>query len=467
MTDPGSVLREKLSDLRRWERRKRRERLLLESLCYTALAAAALAAARALFPVDAGLLWWTPAVFAGAGAGVFLLRPWREQAFLRSLGQVDRALRLQERTLTAWEILRRSRERGRPEEDLVVEEAAEKLAAADLRTLLRRRFTWHAWAAPLLALAAAGGLWLPRGGDPEAPSASSRAAQEVREHARELGRRAREQDLAESLRTARALRELADRREAGADESRWSASVGAMVEVLEEMARPRSAESGMEWPGLSDAALAGLRERLRRSEAGRPNGSFEGRSRSELLESMGLSSLDRFPGRSTDMSGQEVREFLDRIHREAREEQDRRSLAATREFLAEIVPGDAPDESTAEAAAPGGPDGPDEDGPGEDGTVAGRRPGDEPARGGGDPFEPDFRARARTHLRGLLGQGPSRGFGFRGEARPGESEVEEEAVVARYRRQAEADLSTAEIPAEFEETIKSYFLSLGVARERP
>lgn len=462
MTDPGSVLREKLSDLRRWERRKRRERLLLESLCYTALAAAALASARALFPVDAGLLWWTPAVFAGVAAGLFLLRPWREQALVGSLRQVDRALQLRERALTAWEILRRSRERGRPEEDLVVEEAAEKLAAADLRSLLRRRFTWHAWAAPLLALAAAGGLWLPRGGAPEAPSASARAAQEVREHARELGHRAREQDLAESLRMARALRELADRHEAGADESRWSASVGAMVEVLEEMARRRSTESGVEWPGLSDAALAGLRERLRRSEASMPDGSFEGLSRSGLLESMGLSSLDRFPGRSADMSAQEVREFLDRIHREAREEQDRRSLAATQEFLTELVPGDAPDESTAEAAAPGGPDG-----AGEDGTAAGRLPGDEPARGGGEPFDPAFQARVRTHLRGLLGQGPSRGFGFRGEARPGESEVEQEAVVARYRRQVEADLSTAEIPAEFKETIKSYFLSLGVARERP
>ena len=462
MTDPGSVLSGKLSDLRQWERRKRRERLLLESLCYTALAAAALVLARALFPVDAGLLWWTPAVFAGAAAGVFLLRPWREQAFVGSLKRVDHALRLDERTLTAWEILGRSRERGRPEEDLVVEEAAEKLDAANLRSLLPRRFTWHALAAPLLALLAAGGLWLPVGGAPEASSASALLAQEVREHARELGERARDQDLAESLRMAQALRELADRRRAGADESSLQASVGAMAEVLEEMARWRSTEAGVEWPGLSDAALAGLRERLRRSEAGGPDGSSEGRSRSDLLESMGLSSLDRFPGSSEDMSEQEVREFLDRIHREAREEQDRRSLAATREFLTELVPGDPADESTAEAAAPAGPAGPEEEG-----TAAGPQPGNEPARGGGEPFDPAFQARARAHLRGLIGQGPSRGFGFRGEARPGESEAAEEAVVARYQRQAEADLSTAEIPAEFKETIKSYFLSLGVARERP
>ena len=52
MTDPGTVLKDKLADLRRWERRKRRERLLLESLSYTALAAAALVLARALAPVD-------------------------------------------------------------------------------------------------------------------------------------------------------------------------------------------------------------------------------------------------------------------------------------------------------------------------------------------------------------------------------------------------------------------------------
>lgn len=464
MTDPGFVLREELDRLRRWERRKRRERLLLESLCYTALAAAALVLARLRFPVDAGLLWWTPALFAGAAAGVFLLRPWSEQAFVGSLKRVDDALQLRERTLTAWEILRRSpeRERGRPEEDLVVEEAAERLAGADLRPLLPRRFTWHAWAAPLLALLAVGGAWVPRGGAPEASSASVRMAQEVREHARDLGERARRRDLAESLRMAQALRELADRHEAGADESSLQASVGAMAEVLDEMARWRSTDSGVEWPGLSDAALAGLRERLRPSEAGGPDGSFEGRNRSDLLESMGLSSLDRFPGDSADMSEQEVREFLDRLRQEAREEQDRRSLAATREFLTELVPGDPADESTAEAAAPGGPAGPEEDG-----TAPGPRPGNEPGRDGGEPFDPAFQARVRAHLRGLVGQGPSRGFGFRGEARPGESEAAEAAVVVRYRRQAEADLSTAEIPAEFKETIKSYFLSLGVARERP
>ncbi len=468
MTDPGARLKEKLADLRRWERRKRRERLLLESLFYTASAAAALVLARALLPVDAGLLWFAPVVFAALAVGVFLLRPWREQAFIRSLKQVDDGMELHERVLTAWEILFRPRELPRehvpPEESLVVEEAAEKLGAAPLRSLCRRRFTWHALAGPILVVLAAAGLWLPPGGAPQAASAPSRMARELREHAGELEQRAREQDLTESRRMAEALREMADRQlgEAGAEKSRLEASVGAMVDVLKEMTRSWPAGAGLEWPALSDAALERLREHLQRSDARKMDGSSAGKSRSELLESLGLSSLDQRPGGSTDMNQREVQDFLDRLEREAREEQDRRSLGSTQQFLTEMLLGDAPDESTAEAARPGSPEGRSENPP-----ATGRQPGNEPGKGEQEPFDPAFQARVRTHLKGLLGKGRSRGFGFRGEARPGDSTVAEEAVVVRYQRQLEAELSSEEIPAEFKETIKNYFLSLGVTRERP
>ncbi len=466
MTDPGALLKEKLADLRRWERRKRRERLLLEGLFYTALAAAGLVLARALLPVDAGLLWFAPVVFAAAAVGVSLLRPWREQAFVRSLKQVDDGLELQERVLTAWEILSRrepAEARVPPEESLVVEEAAEKLGVAPLRPLCRRRFNWHVLAGPVLVLLAAAGLWLPPGGAPQAAPAPSRMAREIREHARELEQRAREQDLTESRRMAEALREMAERQlgEPGADKSRLEASVGAMVDVLEEMSRSWPAAAGLEWPALSDAALERLREHLRRSDARKMDGSFAGKNRADLLESLGLSSLDRRPGGSTEMSAQEVQDFLDRVEREAREEQDRRSLGSTRRFLTEMLLGDAPDESVAESTRPGGPEGPSESSP-----AAGRQPGNEPGKGQQEPFDPGFQARVRTHLQGLLGQGRSRGFGFRGEARPGDSTVDEERVVVRYRKQVEAELSSAEIPAEFKETIKNYFLSLGVTRER-
>ncbi len=462
-TEPEALLRDKLAGLRRWERRKRRERLLWESLFYTALAAAALAAARALAAVDGTLLWLAPAVFAGAAVAVFRLRPWREGAFLGALKRVDDRLELQERVLTAWDILSRSHgqaeEGRRPEEDLVVEEAAGKLARLTLPPLLPRQRSWHAWAGALLVALAGAGLWLPPGGAPEPVSAASRMAETLREHARELEERARAQDLAESRRMAEALREMAERQldDPTDDRSGIEASVGAMVEVLEDMTRSWPTEAGLEWPVLSGAALEKLREQLQRTRTRQTDGSFQGKSRGEMLESMGLSSLDRQPGNSSEMSEQEVREFLDRVEREARQEQDRRELASTQQFLTELLPGDAPGESLAEAARPGGPRGEMEESP-----PVGRQPGSEPGKGGQEPFDPAFQARVRTHLQGLLGQGPSRGFGFRGEARPGESTVAEEAVVVRYQRQVEAELSSAEIPAEFKETIKNYFLSLGV-----
>jgi len=468
VSDPGPVLKEKLADLRRWERRKRRERLLLESLFYTALAAAGLVAARALLPVDAALLWLAPAVFAAAAVAVFLLRPWREHAFLRSLTQVDDRLELDERVLTAWDILFRPREtpEGRvpPEEALVVGEAAEKLGVVPLRPLCRRRFTWHAVAGPVLVVLAAAGLWLPPGGAPQAAPAPDRMAQALQEHARELDERAREQDLAESRRMAEALREMAERQLAEGDpeESRLAASVGAMADVLEEMTRSWPRGAGLEWPALSDKALEQLREQLRRSDLRDTDGSSGGLSRSDLMESLGLSSLDRRPEGSTDMSAGEVQQFLDRLEREARQEQDRRALGETRQFLTELLLDDAPDESVAESSRPGDPvQRPDEP------PAAGRRPGNEPGKGQQEPYDPAFQARVRTHLQGLLGKGPSRGFGFRGEARAGDSTVAEEPVVVRYRRQVEAELASEEIPAAFKETIKNYFLSLGVTRQEP
>ena len=468
MSDPGAVLKEKLADLRRWERRKRRERLLLESLFYTALAAAGLVAARALLPVDAALLWLAPAVFAAAAAGVFLLRPWREQAFLRSLTRVDDRLELHERVLTAWDILFRRREtpagRVAPEEALVVEEAADRLGTVPLRPLCRRRFTWHAPAAPVLVLLAAAGMWLPPAGAPQAASAPDRMAEAIREHARELAERAREQDLAESRRMAEALREMAERQLAGGgpEDSRLAASAGAMADVLEEMTRSWPQGTGLEWPALSDKALERLREHLRQSDPRKMDGPSGGMSRSDLMESLGLSSLDRRPEGSTDMSAGEVRQFLDRLEREARQEQDRRALGETRQFLTELLLDDAPDESVAESSRPGDPaERPDEP------PAAGRRPGNEPGEEQQEPYDPAFQARVRTHLQGLLGKGPSRGFGFRGEARAGEGAVAEEPVVVRYRRQVEAELASEEIPAAFKETIKNYFLSLGVTRQQP
>jgi hypothetical protein len=55
---------------------------------------------------------------------------------------------------------------------------------------------------------------------------------------------------------------------------------------------------------------------------------------------------------------------------------------------------------------------------------------------------------------------------LKGKPLPGKSEVSQEEVVASYRRQAEAELNTERVPEALKETIKHYFLSLGMGAEK-
>ena len=188
--------------------------------------------------------------------------------------------------------------------------------------------------------------------------------------------------------------------------------------------------------------------------------------RSSLMEELGLASLDRQPGARQNMTEQEIREFMNKLNREATAEQDRRSLTRTREVLTELLLRNPPGSGTREFAVPGGPEGSKR--PGQGRMARGSRPGDSPGQPGvTEVYDPAFRARVRSHLEGLLGQGPSRGFNVRGEGQAGTSVVPPEEVVVRYERQIEEQLSSEAIPAEFKETIKNYFLSLGVTRSTP
>ena len=165
------------------------------------------------------------------------------------------------------------------------------------------------------------------------------------------------------------------------------------------------------------------------------------------------------------MSEKEIREFLDKLNREATAEQDRRSLTRTREVLTELLLRN-PGSSRREFAVPGGRDGSQR--PGDRRMAPGGQPGDTPGRSGAtEVYDPAFRAKVRSHLEGLLGQGPSRGFNVRGQGQTGSSVVSPEEVVVRYERQIEEQLSSETIPAEFKDTIKNYFLSLGVIRSTP
>jgi hypothetical protein len=78
---------------------------------------------------------------------------------------------------------------------------------------------------------------------------------------------------------------------------------------------------------------------------------------------------------------------------------------------------------------------------------------------------PEFRADARSHVKGALGEGESSALMFKGKPAPGKSAVSESEVVASYRRRAEQELDAERVPAALKETIKNYFLSLGEARK--
>jgi hypothetical protein len=51
---------------------------------------------------------------------------------------------------------------------------------------------------------------------------------------------------------------------------------------------------------------------------------------------------------------------------------------------------------------------------------------------------------------------------LKGKPSAGKSEISQEEVAASYQRQAEAELNSERIPDALKETIKNYFLSLGM-----
>ena len=126
-------LRQKFSELLTWEKVKQREQILL-SLSFFALAAALLT-----WPFSSQLsammnrLWWPLLFFLGLAPFMFFKRRWRPRDSTRAVAAVDKSLRLEERAITAWEILARG-ERGAAEE-LVVKQAEERIKTVDVKTL--------------------------------------------------------------------------------------------------------------------------------------------------------------------------------------------------------------------------------------------------------------------------------------------------------------------------------------------
>jgi len=136
-----TLVQDKIFQLLNWEKVKRREHILVSALVYSVLASLLILPLGDLFPSWARPLSLTPILFLIITSGFLLCHPWGSRESLRTILRLDKALRLQERAVTAWEILRRGGRR--PAELLVLEETAANLKAVDVKGLFERQLSWH------------------------------------------------------------------------------------------------------------------------------------------------------------------------------------------------------------------------------------------------------------------------------------------------------------------------------------
>jgi hypothetical protein len=208
----AETLRKKLAELLSWERRKRREQILATLFCY-ALVAALLTLPFHGFLETVISRWFIPISFFGLMAPFFLGRGrWRSSDSARALARVDKTLRLDERALTAWELLERNETRAAAL--MVLKQAGEKLTNLDPKALFRRSWSWQAYCAFPLLLLWLGLLWFDVGLRFDSDlqlSAPKSVAQKLREFSRELQEKAKNEGLHESFRMGRELEQVAQK----------------------------------------------------------------------------------------------------------------------------------------------------------------------------------------------------------------------------------------------------------------
>jgi len=465
-----ALVQEKFFQLLNWEKAKRREKILVSALVYSVLASLIVLPLGDLFPSWARPLSLTPILFLILTSGFLLWHPWRSKESLRAILQLDRTLRLQERALTAWEILRRGGKR--PAELWVLEETAANLKAVDVKGLFERRLSWHAFVAlPVLllwALIAWFGVDFHLDWSRESRGAS--IAKKLKEYSLGLHDRAKENKLTESLEVARALEEVAEKGlkgRIGEEELRTD-----LTDVAQGIGDQLAAFQGGagSLPQLSKEALSKLKSDVGelKDALSRPNAlPGKGMLGGDVLKK--LDSLSPFKGEmgnkplsGDNMDQNQLRDFIEQLDRRLATEMDRRNLTEAQQFvllLLDGMDGDAtrPMERQSRMGSSS---------PSKDDSAKGSLPGDQPGKKGPKVQYPQFRAQAATHLRGLFGKGSSAGVTLRGEFQGRESKVSQDEIVTLYQRQVEGELSSEQIPQDLKETVKSYFLSLGMSGDQ-
>jgi hypothetical protein len=471
VNEPVEILQEKIPGFLRWERRKRREQALWRLLFCSLLAALLIAP----FSSQLGVLpfrWFIPVFALVTGAPFLFVRTrWRRADSIRALVQLDKRLQLQERVLTAWEVL--ERDGGcRGAALLVLKEAAERLAGVEPKSLFRRRWGWHTYAVvPLLILWFAV-VWL----DVSVPSGAAtrpappRLAHQLEEFSRKLEERAASDRLPDTLRLSRELAEVARKAiEAQTQDERLRAELAGVMKKIDLPAKTTalpdtfSARESRQHLHDLQAELESAHDLLNLP----PQGDRPHELTDQWLDRLGAlprlkRQLDQ-AGQSGTMGEGDLKSILEKIQKQVSGELDRRALLDAQQYLEQMSR--QRDGEPGESTARGG--GKREEGSLEDGarddsenSLAGHEPGRHES---GSPSLPEFKADLATQLKGPLGGAQSGGISLKGQPAAGESGIPEKEVIASYRRQAEAELDRERVPEALKETIKNYFLSLDQA----
>src|SRR5262245_19370027 len=339
------TLQKKFAELLSWERRKRREQILTTVFCYALLAALLILPFHGLLETVISR-WLIPILFFGVMAPFFFARGhWRLADSARALARVDKTLELDERTLTAWELLERNETRAAAL--MVVKQAGEKLANLDPKALFRRSWRQAYCALPLLLLWL-GLLWFDVGLRFDSGvqlSTPQTVAQRLREFSRALQDKAKNEGLDESLRVGRELEQVAQK---GIDDKTGDEKFKADLTGMQNKIATMGKSAAEQQPLSASESQQDLRDLKAELEAARDL--FNNGDATKGAQELGKQWLDQLAtlpqikkqferegqgGQSLSQS--DLKSFLDKLDKQATRELDRRTLLDAQQFLEQLM----------------------------------------------------------------------------------------------------------------------------------
>ena len=471
MTADLTALHNKFAELLRWERRKRREQIVLRAAALALAAALLLSPLYFLVPFN-GLRWFIPVIFLGGLAPVLLIRHgWSRADTTRTLVRLDRQLGSAERVVTAWELAQR--EDPSAAAGLVFEQTESQLRGLEPPRLFPRQWEWPAYTVAPLLVIWVGLLWF--NFDPSffrlRPTDAPSLAQQLREFARDFQEKAKTEGLRKSLQLGEELAKIAEKNLVPkTNDEQLKKDLAGVKQKLDTNEKPGAQErtiAGAEGKqSLKDlqAELEAARDMLTHPDGAKP---LSVQKWLEQLASMPQlrKQLDREPQGGQGMGRQELQSLLDRLDQQVADALDRRALINAQQFLEQMMnQGQGKENNNVAQMAGQGEQ--DESGDGMREKNHSNLPGKEPGKNDDNQRSlPQFRAETRTQVKGQLGEGESSGVTFKGVPTPGKSELSPQQVVANYRRQAEQELNSEKVPAALKETVRRYFLSLDESKK--